>query len=60
MFPTEAKPSFQRDFENPLKKNEKELFVDTLLKISEELGVEVPMIKKYNNLLLEIKNASVR
>jgi 2-dehydropantoate 2-reductase len=52
-FPFEAKTSFQRDFENPLKKNEKELFVDTLLMISEDSGVEVPMIKKYNKLLQE-------
>ena len=50
-FPFEAKTSFQRDFENPLKKNEKELFVDNLLAISEEFKVNVPMIKHYNLLL---------
>ena len=47
-FPFEAKTSFQRDFESPLKKNEKELFVDNLLAIAEEFKVNVPMIKHYN------------
>lgn len=50
-FPFEAKTSFQRDFESPLKKNEKELFVDNLLAIAEEFKVNVPMIKHYNLLL---------
>ncbi len=50
-FPFEAKTSFQRDFENKLKQNEKELFVDTLLMLSEEFGVDVPVIKQYSNLL---------
>lgn len=50
-FPFEAKTSFQRDFENPLKKNEKELFADNLLAISEEFKVNVPMIKQYSLLL---------
>jgi 2-dehydropantoate 2-reductase len=47
-FPYEAKTSFQRDFENPSKKNEKELFVDNLLAMAEEFKVNVPMIKYYN------------
>lgn len=55
-FPFETKTSFQRDFENLLKKNEKELFVDTLLMISEQFDVEVPMIKKYNDLLQKKKH----
>lgn len=56
-FPYEAKTSFQRDFEKPGIKNEKELFADTLLMIAEEFRVEVPMIKKYNNLLQEKKKS---
>lgn len=52
LFPYETKTSFQRDIEEPGKMNEKELFVDAILNLSDEFHVDVPNMKRYNEILI--------
>lgn len=47
LFPKGTKTSFQRDFENPNKKNEKELFGDTILRLGKEYNIDTKFTKKY-------------
>lgn len=51
-FPYETKTSFQRDFETPGKRDERDLFGNTLFKLSKKHKVEIPEIERtYNNLI---------
>jgi 2-dehydropantoate 2-reductase len=45
-FPYEAKTSFQRDFECINKMDERDLFAGTMLRMAENVGVEVPKTRK--------------
>lgn len=54
-FPYETKTSFQRDFEQPNKPNERELYGDTIVRLGELHGIDVSMTKLVNNKLYEIK-----
>ncbi len=46
-FPYETKTSFQRDVENPNKKNEKDLFGETIIRFGKEYGIDTKYTKKY-------------
>lgn len=46
-FPYETKTSFQRDVENPNKKNEKDLFGGTIIRFGEEYGIDTKYTEKY-------------
>jgi len=46
-FPYESKTSFQRDVENPNKKNEKDLFGETIIRFGNEYGIDTNYTKKY-------------
>ena len=46
-FPPETKTSFQRDIEAGRKKDERDLFGGTVLRLGAELGVSTPMVEKY-------------
>jgi 2-dehydropantoate 2-reductase len=50
-FPYETKTSFQRDFEQSDKPDERELFGDTIVRMGEELGVPTPTAKHVNEQL---------
>lgn len=50
-FPHEAKTSFQRDFERADKKDERELYVGSILRLGSELGIEVPRTKSLGTIL---------
>lgn len=52
-FPFETKTSFQRDFSDSQKKNERELFADTLVRIADVYGVDMPRIREYKRRLEE-------
>lgn len=44
-FPFGARTSFQRDFERADRKDERDLFVGTMLRLGERFGVDVPCIR---------------
>lgn len=46
-FPYETKTSFQRDAENPNKKNEKDLFGGTILRLGKEFNIRTEYTEKY-------------
>ena len=46
-FPYETKTSFQRDFENPKKKNEMDLFGGTIIRFGKEYGIDTKYTEKY-------------
>lgn len=48
-FPYETKTSFQRDFEQTDKPNERELFGDTIIRLGEAAGVETVNTKLVND-----------
>ncbi len=50
-FPYETKTSFQRDFEQKGKKNEKELYGDTIIRLGEKYGIATPKTKVVNDKL---------
>jgi 2-dehydropantoate 2-reductase len=54
-FPYEAKTSFQRDFERMDKNDERDLFAGAMIKIADELGVEIPGTKAVSALLAKRK-----
>ena len=45
-FPYAARTSFQRDFERPGKKDERDLFVGTVTRMADELDIAVPKIRE--------------
>jgi 2-dehydropantoate 2-reductase len=45
-FPYESRTSFQRDFERPDKNDERDLFCGTMIRIAEELGIEIPKTRE--------------
>lgn len=46
-FPYEAKTSFQRDYENPDKKDERDLFGDTIVRLGKDYDILTPTTQKY-------------
>lgn len=46
-FPYETKTSFQRDVENPKKKNEEDLFGGTIIRFGKEYGIDTKYTEKY-------------
>jgi 2-dehydropantoate 2-reductase len=45
-FPRDAKTSFQRDFERPDKMDERDLFAGSMIRLADDLGIEIPKTKK--------------
>ena len=54
-FPYEAKTSFQRDYERPDKSDERDLFAGAMLRIANELRIELPKTKEIAAILAERK-----
>src|SRR6266436_6246529 len=54
-FPFEAKTSFQRDFERMDKNDERDLFAGTMIRMSDELHIEVPGTKAVSSILAKRK-----
>lgn len=54
-FPYETKTSFQRDFEQKDKPDERDLFGDTIIRLGEALGVETPTSRLVNDKLWKLK-----
>ncbi len=50
-FPHDTKTSFQRDYESPDRKDERELYGRTILRMALEFGVEVPVVHYYSKSL---------
>lgn len=50
-FPHAARTSFQRDYENPGKRDERDLFSGAMIRMAERLGTEVPEIKAIADML---------
>lgn len=50
-FPYETKTSFQRDFEQKDKKNEKEIYGDTIIRLGKKYGIATPKTKLVNDKL---------
>ena len=59
-FPYETKTSFQRDFENHEKADERDLFAGALLRYASELGINVPTTAETLRRLEAIKPSSKR
>jgi 2-dehydropantoate 2-reductase len=57
-FPPGTKTSFQRDFENPKKPDERDLFGGTIIRLGESLGVETPATRNIYGELQKKKPAS--
>ncbi|MBF0277358.1 MAG: 2-dehydropantoate 2-reductase [SAR324 cluster bacterium] len=57
-FPYETKPSFQRDFENPQKKDERDLFLGAMLNYAKDLNVAIPSTDNLQQILEKIKPAA--
>ncbi len=55
-FPYETKTSFQRDFEEKDKPDERELFGDTIIRSGEDVGVRTLTTKLVNDKLISLKN----
>lgn len=55
-FPYDTKTSFQRDFEQKDKPDERDLFGDTIIRLGESLSVETPTAKMVNDKLWKIKS----
>ncbi len=58
-FAYESKTSFQRDFENAEKPDERALFGDTILRMGKEMGLETPVTRELRNLLEQRKPLSL-
>lgn len=56
-FPYETKTSFQRDFEQREKPDERDLYGDTIIRLGESFGVEISTTKLVNDKLRKIKRA---
>ena len=56
-FPFEAKTSFQRDFELMNRKDERNLFAGSMIRIADELRIEVPRTRAVSSLLAKRKPA---
>ena len=54
-FPCEAKCSFHRDFEQSWKPDERDLFGGTIVRLSESLGVDVPVTRRIYRRLESMK-----
>lgn len=54
-FPFEAKTSFQRDFERMDKRDERDLFAGTVMRMGDALGVEVPTTRMLADILASRK-----
>lgn len=50
-FPYEAKTSFQRDFERIDKKDERDLFAGTMIRIADDLGIPIPKTGEISKIL---------
>lgn len=50
-FPYDAKTSFQRDYENPDKRDERDLFGNAIVRLGEKYNVSTPKTKAYVNAL---------
>lgn len=50
-FPHSARTSFQRDFENSQKRDERDLFAGAVIRMAEQLGIEVPETRAVANVL---------
>lgn len=48
-FPYETKTSFQRDYEQSKKLDERELFGDTIIRLGETLGIQTPITRLVND-----------
>ncbi len=55
-FPFETKTSFHRDFENPEKPDERDLFGNTILRYGRESGVDTPVSAKFSKMIDERKS----
>ena len=54
-FPYETKTSFQRDFENMERQDERDLFGGTILRMSQQLGCESPVTQRIYSKLHQMK-----
>jgi len=54
-----AKTSFQRDFEQTGKADERDLFGGTILRLGQSLGVEVPFTQKVYEDLQNLKRVGL-
>jgi 2-dehydropantoate 2-reductase len=54
-FPPEAKTSFQRDFERRERKDERDLFAGSILRMARRLNIAVPGIEGLSAKLNEMK-----
>jgi 2-dehydropantoate 2-reductase len=54
-FAYESKTSFQRDFENSEKPDERDIFADTILRLGRQLGIETPVILELQNIMEQRK-----
>lgn len=54
-FPYDTKTSFQRDFEQKDKPDERDLFGDTIIRLGEFFGVETPTFRLVNDKLWKLK-----
>lgn len=50
-FPYAAKTSFQRDFERSDKKDERDLFAGTMIRMADEMGITLPRIRAVSEML---------
>src|SRR5262249_23113731 len=50
-FPHGARTSFQRDFENPDKQDERDLFAGAMIRMAEQLGMELPETREVASVL---------
>jgi 2-dehydropantoate 2-reductase len=58
-FPFEAKTSFQRDYERLDKRDERDLFAGTMIRLAEELAIDVPATRRVATILEQRKPARV-
>jgi ketopantoate reductase len=54
-FPFGTKTSFQRDFERIDRKDERDLFAGSMIRIAEDLGIAVPRTRELSTVLAERK-----
>jgi 2-dehydropantoate 2-reductase len=58
-FPHGARTSFQRDFENPAARDERDLFAGAMIRMAKQLGVEVPETREVASVLEKRKPPSI-
>ena len=57
-FPYEAKTSFQRDYERLDKNDERDLFAGAIIRMAEELGIDVPRTRAVSSILEQKKTCA--